>query len=80
MSGSSSMWTSSAAQLRGATIPLGAVTAFGGGFLFCHVDRDSEARARVGKEPRQHPHAMQVERVVVARLGTLGKVESVLSL
>jgi len=133
------------AKLRGVTIPLGAVTAFGGGFLFWHVDRDSEARGRlqaahedalgvaaglldpvanaavvegtaaafgnagalvenarvygyalikeryaphitlgfdprVGKEPLQHPHAMQVERVVVARLGALGEVERVLSL
>ena len=35
------------ARLRGLTIPLGAVTAFGGGFLFWHVDRDSEARKRL---------------------------------
>ena len=35
---------------------------------------------RVGQDPLQHPHAMQVERVVVARLGALDKVEAVLSL
>jgi hypothetical protein len=54
--------------------------AFVGDRYLPHITLGFDAKTVQAFEPRDHPHVMTVERVVLARLGRLGRIEQVVAL